>query len=150
MSTVWELVDSDSDFPSWFVRGRTVLIPKEGCTRMPSQYSPITCLNVLYKALTGALNVLLGHHVDQAGLIPNEKKALKKGRRGCLDAMYCNLALEEHVSCLGGLPWVLELLKSSPAGSSEPPPIHGRSEKLLHLKKRNQIKDSAHQSPHPT
>ena len=28
-----------------------------------------------------------GHHVDQADLIPKEQKALRKGRRGCLDAM---------------------------------------------------------------
>ena len=28
-STIWELVNGDADFPAWFVRGRTVLIPKE-------------------------------------------------------------------------------------------------------------------------
>ena len=31
-SLVWELADGDSEFPQWFIRGRTVLIPKAGCT----------------------------------------------------------------------------------------------------------------------
>ena len=29
---VWEAIDGDGDVPSWLVKGRTVLIPKDGCT----------------------------------------------------------------------------------------------------------------------
>lgn len=84
---MWELADGVSEFPQWYVKGRTVLISKEGCTGEPGQFRPITCLNTSYKAFTGALNVILWSHVEQADLIPAEQKALRRGRLGCLDAM---------------------------------------------------------------
>lgn len=35
---VWRMMDGESDIPEWFVRGRTVLIPKEGFVGRPEQY----------------------------------------------------------------------------------------------------------------
>ncbi len=44
--TLSEIVGRDApDFPAWFVKGRTVLIPKQGCEGKANQYRPITCLN---------------------------------------------------------------------------------------------------------
>ena len=47
---VWDMLEEgDSDnIPTWFVKGRTVLIPKAGCEGRPEQYQPITCLNTAY------------------------------------------------------------------------------------------------------
>ena len=84
---VLEVLNDDRRVPSWMVRGRTFLVPKEGCEGRPEQYRPITCLNTSYKLLTGALACLLGKHVETNGLIPYEQKALRKGRRGCVDAL---------------------------------------------------------------
>ena len=36
---------------------------------------------------TGMLTVLLNEHVNEYGVLPEEQKALRKGRRGCLDAL---------------------------------------------------------------
>ena len=84
---VGRIVDGDEDIPDWLVRGRTVLIPKDGCEGKPEQYRPITCLNTAYKLMTSSLALILQEHSTEYGLIPPEQKALRKGRRGCLDAL---------------------------------------------------------------
>jgi len=75
------------EIPAWFVRGRTVLIPKEGCQGRPEQYRPITCLNTSYKLLTAVLTEVLYEHVQLYDILPKEQYAVRRGRRGCLDAL---------------------------------------------------------------
>ncbi len=60
---IWEMLDDGEEFPQWWVSGRTVMLPKKGCTGEPEQYRPITCLNVAYKLLTGALTAILTEHI---------------------------------------------------------------------------------------
>lgn len=93
---VWELIESGEGCPAWFVEGRTVLIPKEGCEGKPEQYRPITCLNTSYKLLTGALTVLLMAHAEAMDLLPIEQKALRRGARGCMDALAIDNAVTEE------------------------------------------------------
>lgn len=50
---MWEMLNGRREIPEWFVRGRKVMLPKEGCTGRPEQFRPITCLNTAYKLLTG-------------------------------------------------------------------------------------------------
>jgi len=69
------------------VRDRTVLIPKEGSNGKPDQFRPFMCLNSTYKVFTSALTNILGKYVEEKGVLPEEQKALRKGRRGCLDAL---------------------------------------------------------------
>ena len=76
-----ELIDGEVQFPHWFVRGRTVLIPKVENASGPEEFRPITCLNIGYKLVTGALCAILSWHVEP---IPPEEQ---KGKRGCLDAL---------------------------------------------------------------
>ena len=84
---VGRIVDGDEHIPDWLVRGRTVLILKDGCEGKPEQYRPITCLNTAYKLLTSSLALILQEHSTEYELIPPEQKALRRGRRGCLDAL---------------------------------------------------------------
>ena len=63
----------------WLVKGRTVLIPKEGCEGKPDQYRPITVLNNAYKLFTGVLTEVLKSHVMENDILPIEQKALRKG-----------------------------------------------------------------------
>ena len=81
--------------PSWLVKGRTVLIPKPGCTGKADQYRPITVLNTAYKLLTGVLTAMLQAHVESFDILPAEQKALRKGRRGCLDALLIDTMITE-------------------------------------------------------
>ena len=87
--TLWELLaagDSDSVL-TWFVKGRTILIPKEGCQGRPDQYRPITCLNTAYKLITAVMTEVLYHHSIDWGYLPPEQRAIRRGQRGCLDAL---------------------------------------------------------------
>ena len=84
---VQEIIGGNTEAPEWFVMGRTVLIPKEGCQGKADQYRPITCLNTGYKLLTAVITTILQAHVEEFTIIPAEQRALRKGRRGCLDAL---------------------------------------------------------------
>ena len=50
------------------------MLPKEGCKGRPEQFRPIICLNISYKLLMGALAAMLGKSVDEADILPEEKK----------------------------------------------------------------------------
>ena len=91
------LADPTQELPGWFVRGRTVLVPKSPKARAPEKQRPITCLNTGYKLLTGTLTVILRSHVMRLDLLPLEQKALRKGARGCLDALAIDTAVLEEV-----------------------------------------------------
>ena len=73
----WKILDEEDNMPDWLIRGRTVLIPKEGSTGSPDQYRPITCLNTMYKLFTSVLTRMLMHHVSSKNLLPEEQKALR-------------------------------------------------------------------------
>ena len=92
-AAMWKVMDGASELPEWVVRGRTVMLPKEGCTGKPDQYRPITCLNTSYKLLTTTLAEVLMAHVTAKNLLPEEQKALRRGRRGCLDALTVDAAI---------------------------------------------------------
>ena len=87
------LEGSDVEIPDWFVKGRTVLIPKKECQGQPDQYRPITCLNTGYKLLTAVITILLRQHVVENDILPAEQKALRPSRRGCLDALWTDAML---------------------------------------------------------
>ena len=63
------------------------MIPKDECTGEPHQFQPISCLNTIYKALTGTFARIAAYWSEQMGVIPKEQLAMKKGTRGCLDAL---------------------------------------------------------------
>ena len=92
---MWEVMDG-AEVSEWMVKGRTILIPKPGCTGEPEQYRPITCLNTAYKLYTGALAAVLTQHAIGNQLLPPEQKALRKGRRGCLDALVIDGAVTQE------------------------------------------------------
>ena len=98
---VGRIVDRKEDVPDWLVRGRTVLIPKEGCEGKPEQYRPITCLNTAYKLLTSSLANVLQDHSDEHELIPPEQRALRRGRRGCLDALMVDFMVGQEAQLRG-------------------------------------------------
>lgn len=64
-----------------------MLIAKEGYDGKPDQFRLITCLNTTYKLLTGVVTQLLMVHMTEVDALPREQKAMRRGRRGCLDAL---------------------------------------------------------------
>ncbi len=47
----------------------------------------------MYKLLTGVITEELMAHVEEMGILPLEQKAIRRGRRGCLDALMFDEAL---------------------------------------------------------
>ena len=91
-------VDGDGvgEIPEWFVRGRTVLIPKPDCQGRPDQYWPIMCLNTTYKLFTAVITILLRRHVAGNSILPPEQKALVRQHRRCLDALWVDSTVKEE------------------------------------------------------
>ena len=95
---MWHMLEGDSDsIPAWFVKRRTVLIPKEGCQGRPEQYRPITCLNTEYKLLTAVMTEVLYDHAIAYSLLPPEQRAIHRGHRGCLDALMIDSMVAKEV-----------------------------------------------------
>ena len=93
---MWDVMDGLEPMPEWMVRGKTVLIPKEGCSGKADQFRPIACLNTSYKLFTGALANKLSKHVFRLGILPAEQKAFRKETRGCLDALTVDGSIAEE------------------------------------------------------
>lgn len=65
-------------------------------TGQPDKLRPITCLNTMYKLLTTVLAEMLLDHVTRKGILPEEQKAMRRGRRGCLDALVIDGAVSRE------------------------------------------------------
>ena len=81
---------SDSGFvPSWLIRGRTSLLQKDKSKdNGASNYSPITCLPLMLKLLTGVIADQIYANLDQEKLLPEEQKGCRKVSRGTNDLLY--------------------------------------------------------------
>ena len=93
---MWRVMDGDDEMPKWLIRGRTVLIPKEGFSGRADLNRPITCLNTTYKLVTAALGGIIMDHALESGALPIEQKRLRKGMRGCLDALVIDGGIAEE------------------------------------------------------
>ena len=87
----------DSGFvPSWLTRGRTSLLQKDK-TNVASNYTPITCLPLMWKLLTGVIADQIYAHLDQEKLLPEEQKGCRKGSRGTNYLLYNDRAVIKEV-----------------------------------------------------
>ena len=76
---LWSLVEGPEKVSDWFVRGRTVMLLKDGCE---DQFRLITCLNTDYKLLTEALAAILMEFVGALDLLPERAEGSEKGNKG--------------------------------------------------------------------
>ena len=111
-SLMWQIVDDPEH-----ITGRSVMIPKDkGSTRADRQ-RPITCLNTLYKVLTGTLCRLVQEH----NLLPMEHKALRQKARRCLDALSVDQAIVEEArkdKRTLSMAWIVTREDHPPTGSA--------------------------------
>jgi len=90
-----QAINQRIEIPQWMVTGRTVLIAKSENTKEPGQYRPIACLNTMYKTLTAVVERVVRAHVMMHQILPQEQCALRKGRRGCFDALMIDSMVTE-------------------------------------------------------
>ena len=72
-----------------------LLIAKSVRTSLPDQNRPIACLNTMYKTLTVIVERRINEHVDRYAILPQEQRALRKGRRGCFNALMVDSMVTE-------------------------------------------------------
>ena len=62
-----------------------------------SNYSPITCLPLVWKLLAGVIADQIYVRLDQENLLPEEQKGCRKGSRGTNDLLYIDRAVIKEV-----------------------------------------------------
>ena len=83
---------------TWLTRGRTSFLQKDKSKGyVASDYSPITCLPLMWKLLTGVIADQICASLDQEKLLPEEQKGFRKGSRGTNDLLYIDRAVMKEV-----------------------------------------------------
>ena len=94
---IGRIVSEGDDIPDWLARKRTVLIPKGENRGEADQYRPFTCLNTVYKLLTGTLAVMLPEHTAEYDYLPAEQLVMRRERRGWRDVLLVNGMVNSEV-----------------------------------------------------
>ena len=92
-----DIFENNKSLPQWFVRGKTILLPKNNDTKLPKNYRPIACLNIIYKIFTGILNQFLVDHCTTNNIITTEQAGGKKQSWGYTDQSLLNKMILEEV-----------------------------------------------------
>ena len=87
------MLKDGSLIPSWFPKGKTILIPKASDTEQPKNFRPITCLNILYKLWTGCISEVVLRHCVVNNVLHPAQKGCVRGEFGCTD----HLLLNSHI-----------------------------------------------------
>ena len=74
--------------PEWMTKGRTALVQKDkGKGYVASNYSPITCLPILWKLLTGIINESLYNYLEETNTIHHQQKGCRRKCRSTKDQL---------------------------------------------------------------
>ena len=95
---VEQAINQEITIPQWLVTGRTVLIPKDPNASTPDKFRPIACLNTIYKTFTATVERVVNDHITTHRILPHEQCALRRGRRGCFDALMIDTMVSEDAT----------------------------------------------------
>ena len=74
------------EVPGWFVEGRTILVMKDSKNGTEvGNYRPITCLNLIWKLLTGIISDKTYDHLEKNRLLPEDQKGSRRKCQGTKD-----------------------------------------------------------------
>ena len=75
--------------PVWMTKGKTTLIQKDPLKGTSSNnYTPITCLSMMWKILTDRIRKEVYYSLTSRGLFPEEQKECCKGSRSTGELLY--------------------------------------------------------------
>ena len=83
--------------PSWFAVGRTVLSSKTNDLSKASYSRPITCLNTVYKILTGCIASFVKDHSIRNNLWDNQQLGATSGVLGTVDQLLVDECIMQQV-----------------------------------------------------
>ncbi|XP_031338165.1 uncharacterized protein LOC116167068 [Photinus pyralis] len=81
------ILDNPQNLPDKICEGVTYLKPKNPNTKNPAHYRPITCLNTIYKLLTGCITQIVTKHCENQQIIAEEQKGSRIGTLGCKEQL---------------------------------------------------------------
>ena len=87
----------NSNIPSWWANGRTVLLPKTRMLDDEKNYRPITCLNTSYKIMTGLVAKYMREHTKRNGIWDEGQLGAVEGVLGTVDQLVVDRCIIEEV-----------------------------------------------------
>ena len=150
--------NTNKSIPTWFSTAHTILIPKNKLTDSAKNYTPIACLNVMYKLYTSCLNSFITDHVYRNNIITQGQAAGKRGIWGTLEQrlIYKNIMKEvrkmrrnlitvwlDYRKAFDSIPhsWLIKLLKLAKIPNNIISAIENLAESwytILHLNGNNE------------
>ena len=92
------MVESPETYISeWHVTGRTVLLPKKVGLSSEDLYRPITCLNTIYKLLTGLIGKYMKTHADENDIWDQRQLGTESGVLGTIDHILVDKCMLEEI-----------------------------------------------------
>jgi len=77
-----EALQNPTLIPNYFTHGITYMLPKSNNTEDPKNFRPITCLPVIYKIFTSAVEKAISRHLKRHSVLAREQNGSRKGSRG--------------------------------------------------------------------
>ena len=82
-----QTLQGDTKLPKWFSLALTPLLPINNETHISRNYTPIACLNIMYKLFTSSLNLFLTDHVQSNIIITPEQAGGKTSVRSTTEQL---------------------------------------------------------------
>ena len=75
-----QILDGERPLPDWITFGKTVLCQKDPAKGSAvDNYSPISCLILMWKLMTGMLAEKIHSHLERENVLPSAQKGCRKG-----------------------------------------------------------------------
>lgn len=93
-----KFLQSPETIPTYFMEGKTYLIPKNSQLDQPQNYRPITCLQTIYKITTACISDLIYQHITTNNIMTEEQKGCRKLSQGCKEQLLIDSIVMKHAS----------------------------------------------------
>lgn len=89
-------LENPKRIPDFLTDGTTYMLPKKEGDLHPGDFRPITCLQVLYKAMTAILARKINHHLNNQKVMAWEQKGCRVGGQGCKESLIIDSVIMDH------------------------------------------------------
>ena len=88
-----KIKEDNTNIPTWWPTGRTVLLPKTKSLEDEKDYHPITCLNTPYKIMTGVVAKYMREHTMKNEIWDESQLGTVEGVLGTVDQLIIDRSL---------------------------------------------------------
>ncbi|XP_050549514.1 uncharacterized protein LOC126910674 [Spodoptera frugiperda] len=89
-------IKNPQSIPEFITQGLTYMIPKDSDHMNPAKYRPITCLQTIYKLITGCISEIIYKHITQNNILSEEQKGCRKYSQGCKEQLIIDSVAMKH------------------------------------------------------